>query len=227
MLREIVDKRELIRLLESNIENDTNESYEYEGHSFYRNGETGYAVFDSRGNSKGFFNHGEAKSFLKTRVIKKSDGASSIKKRKTMKAKSRKTKVGDLILPEFMSFLHSKECVVDGCRAKEIEVHHIFGRQPYRYDNLCVPLCPAHHRGSDYSWHEGSVRKFRKAYTKDFLSGIANRFFREWLDSGGEYGSKTELLYCVMEAIDMTDETGLSASQAARKAIAVYTNEED
>ena len=183
MIHEVYDKKELMRLLVENIENDTNLEYSFEGFSFYRTGSSGYAVFDSDGNNTGFFDVSEIKNFFKRRILKRKENIKKIKS-SGIKKKSRKKKDGDMIIPEFMSFLHTKSCVVNGCNESNIEVHHVLGRQPYRYDNLCVPLCPAHHRGSEYSWHEGNIRKFRKDYSKEKLSDMAIKFFQEWIDSG-------------------------------------------
>ncbi len=176
--------KELMLELNSNIDMGTNNFYEYEEYSFYRDGEMKYKVFDSEGNDVGSFDIDEIESSFIKPVLKRSKSKSSFgMKRTQIKKKPRRKKVGDMIIPEFMEWLHTKNCIVNGCNNTNIEAHHVLGRQPKRYDNLCVPLCSEHHRGSVYSWHEGNVKMFRSDYSKEKLSSIATKLFTEWINN--------------------------------------------
>jgi len=162
-------KKELLKILDIlNVD----DFCEFDGKTFYKESEDSYRVFDETGNDLGVFN----KKYIRDFMLGK-------KKNSMIKSKPRKKRHDDLIIPEFMEWLHTQRCVVFGCSNKNIEAHHVTGRQPRRYDNLCVPLCSEHHRGSSYSWHEGNVRKFRKDYPKEKLASIANDLFTRWLDS--------------------------------------------
>lgn len=148
----------------------------------------------------------------------------SSRKSSAIKKKPRKKKKFDIILNEFMEYLHTKKCVVDGCTRTNIEAHHILGRQPHRYDILCVPLCTYHHRGSEFSWHEGNVSEFRQKYTKDILSRIAMKIMLEWLDecSTIDRNVNENMLRFIAEKII---KTGGNVSKIIKDAILEYENE--
>ncbi len=143
-----------------------------------------------------------------------------------MKKKPRKKKKHDIILNEFMGHLHTCECAVDGCPNTNIEAHHVIGRQPHRYDILCVPLCVDHHRGSEYSWHEGNVRKFRKEYSKDILAKKAMHLLLEWLNDYPTLPASIDenKLRFIAEKII---ESESSVNQVVKDAIIEYENEYD
>ena len=178
MLINADSKKELLMLMEENIHNGKNDCYEYMGYSFYRDGESKYKVFDEDGNDRGSHYIDD----LDEKILKKLEPKNKQRKISRVNNKGRKKKKGDIILPEFMSWLHGKKCIVHGCNRRDIEAHHIIGRQPYRYDNLCVPLCPEHHRGSTYSWHEGNVKEFRQDYPIETLTDISIELIEEWID---------------------------------------------
>jgi hypothetical protein len=213
MLIEVDSKRELLMYLRDNIDDGENNCYTFGEYSFYRDGETGYKVFDSDGNDMGTYDILDIdKSFIKKRIMKKKVDISRMKQ-SPIKKKARKKKDGDIIILEFMEWLHTKRCVVHGCQNASIEAHHVLGRQPRRYDNLCVPLCPEHHRGSEYSWHEGNVKKFRADYSREKLADMSIKLFHEWIDEGnavdneGYYRFITDRLFdrqcTIQEAIKM------------------------
>jgi hypothetical protein len=226
MLIEVDSKQELLMSLRDNIDNGENNCYAFCDYNFYRDGECGYKVFDSDGNDVGTYDMSDInKNFIKKRIMKKKADIKQIKKT-TIKKRGRRKKKGDIIIPEFMEWLHTKECIVLGCHSRNIEAHHVLGRQPRRYDNLCVPLCPEHHRGSEYSWHEGNVKKFRSDYSKELLSDMANKLFTEWMDEESSSSNRYDmdmLRYVSGKIADRTDKIDF----AIRGAIFEYENEQD
>ncbi len=218
----IEDKKELMFELSSNIDSDSNNWYEFGGYSFYRDGEYDYKVFNENGDDLGSFHIDNIeKDFIKKRVLKKIEKLSDPVKKSTIKKKPRKKKEYDIILNEFMGHLHSCQCIVDGCNNTDIEAHHVMGRQPYRYDILCVPLCVYHHRGSEYSWHEGNVKRFRKEYSKDILAKKSMEILLEWLDGIPSLPSNIDegMLRFVAEKII---ESEISTSQIVKSAMLEY-----
>ncbi len=212
----IEDKKVLMRELSSNLEYDTMKYYEFGGYTFTREGETTYQVFNETGDDEGIFDITEIyDSFIKKRVMKKKIKYNKVKPT-SIKKKGRKKKNIDLIIIDFMRYLHSQQCVVEGCCDMNIEAHHVFGRQPYRFDNLCVPLCPDHHRGSEFSWHEGNVRKFRKEYNKERLADLANNLFKTFMNEEGQYSKEIDLSLG-LEIIEYIENRSSSASQAMKE----------
>ncbi len=190
-------RKGLLGNLSSNIDRGENEFYEFEGYSFYRDGESSYKIFNLRGDDMGIFDLSCIdKDFLRKKVGKKGE-ETKITKKSYIKCKGRKKKSLDLILIGFMRYLHSCRCVVVGCQNTNIEAHHIFGRQPYRFDNMCVPLCSEHHRGGAFSWHEGDVKRFRAEYSRERLSVLANGLFKDYLNEEGQYAKEVDLPFCL------------------------------
>ncbi len=174
----MTSRKFLIRDLNKNIELGTNKCFEFNGFRLYRDGETGYKILDKDGDDIGTYDISEINDYLlKTKLSKETKKTYS-----GIKSKPRKVKNYDVVSNEFMGFVKEQQCIVDGCTRTNIEAHHIYGRQPARHDNLCVPLCSYHHRGSEFSVHEGNVRDFRKRYTREEMELIALVIFKKWID---------------------------------------------
>lgn len=174
----MTSRKFLIRDMARNIELGTNKCYQFNGYSFFRDGEDAYKIFDEDDNDIGTFDIGSiTENFLKMRIKSKS---LRDKKPKGLVSRPRKKKRYDIITNDFMLFIKHQKCLVDGCRNEDVEAHHIYGRQPARHDILCVPLCAKHHRGSEFSVHEGNVRDFRKKYPRDVMEQVSLDYLDEW-----------------------------------------------
>lgn len=175
-LEKINSKKFLERALKRNIDAGTNKCFEYNKFKLYRDGERGYKIFNEDMNDIGTYDVDEINEyFISSRLSKKTTSKSS-----RIKNKPRKKKRFDIISNEFMMFVKQFPCMVDGCQNKNIEAHHIYGRQPARHDVLTVPLCREHHTGSSFSVHEGDVRRFRDTYTREKMEKISLDILREW-----------------------------------------------
>ena len=184
----MTSRKFLLRDLERNIKLNNNKCYEFNDHTFYRDGQDGYRIFDGSENSIGYYDMADINDyFLKTKIVNYTDqekpkGFSM--KSKPIKSKPRKKKRYDIILGEFMGHVKTQPCIVKGCTREGVEAHHVYGRQPARHDNICVPLCAYHHRGSEFSVHEGNVKKFRTEYTRCDMEKQALVIFTEWVSNG-------------------------------------------
>ncbi len=196
----INSRKFLIRDLNRNIKLNTNKYFEFNGHKFYRDGENMYKILDSSDNDIGSYDINKITDFfLKVKIVRYKDNIN--KKSKSMVSKTRKKKRYDIISNEFMLFVKEQPCIVDGCNRKDVEAHHIYGRQPARHDILCVPLCSHHHRGSEFSVHEGNVRNFRKIYTRKSMEEISLLIFRQWLTTTPDnYDFFIELYKCLKDS---------------------------
>jgi len=175
-LEKISSKKFLARALKRNIDAGTNKCFEYNGFKLYRDGVDGYKILDEDMLDIGTFKIDEINEyFISSRLSKKSKQT-----QKPIKSKPRKKKRFDIISNEFMAFVKGFPCMVEGCSNKNIEAHHIYGRQPARHDILTVPLCKEHHTGSKFSVHEGNVREFREQYTRPKMEKVALEILKEW-----------------------------------------------
>jgi len=175
-LEKISSKKFLLRSLARNIDAGTNKCFEYNGFRLYRDGVDGYKIFDENMTYIGTFSINSINEyFILSRLSKKSKSSYGAPKNKP-----RKKKRFDIISNEFMVFVKGFPCMVDGCKNKNIEAHHIYGRQPARHDILTVPLCKEHHTGSNFSVHEGNVREFREKYTRQKMEKVSLEILKEW-----------------------------------------------
>ena len=167
----------LIRELNRNIKLNGSKSFRFNEYVFFRSDNDNYIIIDKDENEIGTYNISNiTENFLKIKTPK-----TKKKQYSGIKSKPRKVKKYDIILIDFMKFVKHQKCFVDGCNRKDIEAHHIYGRQPSRHDNLCIPLCSYHHRGSEFSVHEGNVREFRKKYKQKDMERSALLIFNEWI----------------------------------------------
>ena len=199
-LNKITSRKFLIRDLKRNISLGGNKCFEFNGNEFYRDGNSSYKILDSDGDDIGTYDIDEIDDrFLKTRIRKKKS-LPSVKQ--TIKPKARKKKRYDIIQNEFMVFVKNEHCIVDGCGSETSEAHHIYGRQPMRHDLLCVPLCAEHHRGSNFSVHEGEVKAFRQKYTKNLMEKEAIRIAYRWIKSLSSTDIPTERVKLLTGILD-------------------------
>lgn len=176
----MTSRKFLLRDLERNLALGNNKCYVFNGHTFYKDGEDGYKIFDEDENDIGYYDMSSINDyFLRTKIVKYTKQEKT--KGFSMKSKPRKKKRYDIISNDFMGYVKTKPCIVEGCSSENSEAHHVYGRQPARHDNICVPLCPYHHRGSEFSVHEGNVKKFRKEYTRTLMEQKALEIFSEWI----------------------------------------------
>jgi len=188
----ISSRKFLVRELVRNIDLDRNNSYKFNEHIFTRDGLDSYEIAREDGFSLGTYDVNVITDhFLRAKIVKYTKKEKN--KGYSMKSKPRKKKRYDVICNEFMGFVKEQPCIVDGCTRGNSEAHHIYGRQPARHDNLCVPLCPYHHRGSEFSVHEGNVRDFRNKYPRDEMEIIALSIFVEWLKNNTDDEFMTSL----------------------------------
>ena len=101
--------------------------------------------------------------------------------KKTKWNKSSKT----LKLKEYLSYMHTsnKRCIV--CLSENIELHHLlFGSMNNGkiYDNLIMPLCSEHHRGTKLSPH-GNPKMYYKTYSVSQQIRTSVLYFQRWCDS--------------------------------------------
>lgn len=183
----MTSRKFLLRDLERNLSLGNNKCYLFNGHTFYRDGEDGYKIFDEDEKDIGYYDMSSINDyFLRTKIVKytKQEKPKGFSMKSTpIKSKPRKKKRYDIICNEFMGYVKTKPCIVEGCTNTNSEAHHVYGRQPARHDNICVPLCPYHHRGSEFSVHEGNVKKFREEYTRTSMENQALVIFSEWVSS--------------------------------------------
>jgi hypothetical protein len=174
----MTSRKFLVRELKKNIKLGTNKCFKFNDFAIYRDGELGYKILDEDGEDFGTYHVDEiTEMFIKMNMPNKKPKDNKQK----IKTKPRKKKRFDVILPEFMGFIKEQPCMVDGCDRENVEAHHVYGRQPARHDNVCVPLCSYHHRGSEFSVHEGNVKDFRKKYTRKNMQKLALSYFKEWV----------------------------------------------
>lgn len=101
-----------------------------------------------------------------------------MKKSKPIKVKPRKVKKYDYINIDFMVHVKNQPCIE--CGFKYSEAHHVFGRQPFRWDHICVPLCKEHHTRGRFSAHGADSKQFYEKNTKNMMYEKAIDIFRSW-----------------------------------------------
>lgn len=88
--------------------------------------------------------------------------------------------------PDKLAFIRQQRCLVwcldaEGCRGR-VEVNHIRVRGGKRDDALTVPLCAAHHRTGDLSYHQLGRKGFEKEFEVDLAAeaGWYHAKYQNW-----------------------------------------------
>ena len=85
--------------------------------------------------------------------------------------------------PEYREFVRQFDCVVMGCKGKEIHAHHAEtgGMGIKGSDYSCIPVCPNHHTGGNESIHQCGPSIFEmihKLDIRDFQIRLLRRYVK-------------------------------------------------